>query len=152
MTQWIDDMSLAPAGGEWVLGAIELSEGVPEDGVISEVIIFDCGMWTDTRGTVVKPLAWAKITNYAPDSQVNYEWESAVSAWFDGLSLEDYTPTGFVVLGVAVGKIDTGEGALIIPEDALDESERVWNADVLKDIKGDSETLYASSLDKLYSG
>ena len=150
MTQWIDDMSLAPAGEEWVLGAIPLTEGAPEEGTISEVIIFDAGEWVDTRGEVVTPLAWAKIKNYTPASQSSYEWEPAVSAWLDELQLEEFAPTGFLVLGVAIGKLDSGEGALIISADAFDERERVWNADVLKDIKGDAESLYGTTLDRMH--
>ncbi len=62
--QWIDDMTIAPRDPEWVLGAIPMDEADPDAGLISEVVIFDSGMWTDTRGHVVEPVAWARITPY----------------------------------------------------------------------------------------
>tara|TARA_R110000850_G_scaffold107997_1_gene220016 strand:+ start:297 stop:794 length:498 start_codon:yes stop_codon:yes gene_type:complete len=145
--QWITDMDLAPSGGEWVLGQVPLEEGADrgKDGTISEVIIFDSGFWTDTHGTVVTPIAWAKIAPFVPEvKSFEYEWQKQFDELFS--DIYESMPTGFCLMGLAIGNHENGEGAMIFDKDTPDDSGIMWDADVKKDISHDAAQLYSASV------
>ena len=147
--KWIDDMTLAPRNSEWVLGAIPLDDDCAECGLISEVIIFDGGVWTDTSGRIVNPKAWARIQPYK-GRPAKYDWEDSLASLCE--LFEPDMPDGFILMGIAVGNVETGEGALIWDADAVDTETRaqiVWNADVLKDILGDVGRAYDESVSEM---
>ena len=142
--QWNDDMSVAPAGEEWVMGAIELDSETPGS-YVYESVIFDSGFWTSTAGVVVDPVAWCRIEPYRP-ARREYEWENH-PAFAKALSeLDSMMPEGVYCVGIAVANTETGEGALILDDFAQDIESAVFDADVKKDILSDAKTLYDDSL------
>jgi len=151
MTKWITDVTIAPHD-EWVLGAIPMTPDYPDNGIISEVIIFDSGFWTDTRGEVVEPLAWARIEPFTPVPQrFEYDWESNADLQDFVENINDYMPfsSGVMCIGIIAAQFDSAEAALIIPPTRLEGDEKIWWADAFKDILGDAQHYYQRAVDEL---
>lgn len=147
--QWNDDMSVAPAGEEWVMGAIELDESDPVS-YVYESVIFDAGHWMNSMGIVVDPVAWCRIDKYVPIN-ASREWEShpAFAAAFE--SIDDMMPVGVSCIGIAVANHETGEGALILDNCHKDLESAIFDADVKQDILGDAQRQYSESVEFLNS-
>lgn len=149
MTKWIEDMSLAPAKEEWVLGQVLIDENDPDSGLVPEVIICDGGYWMNATGLFVKPMAWARIEPFNPKhAQMRYEWEGSLESMFNEIA--ECMPPGFILMGMAVGNTETGEGAIIGDNDTPDPEMAVWHADVSKDILGDAQHTYQRYVDGLF--
>jgi len=141
--QWNDDMSMAPAGEEWVMGAILLDEEDPGLGYVYEGVICDGGVWMNSVGLVVNPAAWCRIDEYNP--RPRYEWEKHEAFRAAFFELESMMPDGIYVEGLAVANSETGEGALIFDDAPVDLESSVFNADVKKDILGDAQEAYGTA-------
>lgn len=143
---WNDDMTLAPSGEEWVLGAIQIDKDNPDAGYAYESIICDGGVWMDTRGNEVFPSAWRKIAQYRPQSTA-YEWESD-DCFYDFFVLaRDMLPLPYAIQAIAVANVDTAEGALIFDESAsCEHDDAIFIADICKDIAGDADAAYNAAL------
>lgn len=142
--EWNDDMSTAPAGEEWVMGAILIDNEEPELGFVYESVIFDGGMWINSTGAVVTPSAWCRINKYQPKTA--YDWESSPAFMAAFEALENMMPEGVYVEGLAVANPMTGEGALIFDYGTIDIHSAVFNADVKKDILSNARSAYADIL------
>ena len=142
--QWNDDMSLAPAGEEWVMGAIELEESDPAS-YVYESVIFDSGFWTNSVGMVVEPVAWCRIEQYTPANSKR-DWENHPSFFAAMGAIENMLPDGMFCVGIAIANTDTAEGALILDNDNRDLESAVFDADVKQDILADAQRQYGDAV------
>lgn len=150
--QWNDDMSVAPAGEEWVMGVIEIDPENP--GLYAyESVIFDSGFWINSAGAVVDPVAWRRIEPYAPTAQQR-EWarRSAFEPAFQ--ALDCIMPEGVYCVGIAVASTQEGEGALILDSCAQDIESAAFDVNVKQSILSDAQEQYSNAalyMEKLLS-
>lgn len=69
---------------------------------------------------------------------MSYDWEENTEFKKALECANEHIPEGYTIVGVIVGRIDTGEGAAII--DGHDND--LWDADVFKDALSDLEDAY----------